>query len=84
MPDRYGDEPADDHPFSPLFNSRPTGAESLQREAERILRAAEIERCGLCDAEGYLGSTVCDHRDHAEAAKRGMELVREAMGWQTP
>jgi hypothetical protein len=25
---------------------------------------AQIAACALCDADGYRGSTVCDHRDH--------------------
>ena len=42
-----------------------------------------IENCGLCDDEGKRigGMHRCDHIDHARAAKRGMDLIREAMGW---
>lgn len=43
------------------------------------IRAQEIARCGLCDVDGYIGGTVCDHIDHRQAARRGMELVREAL-----
>lgn len=37
---------------------------------------AQIAACALCDPDGYRGSTICDHQDHREAARRGMELVR--------
>lgn len=50
----------------------------------RITDFRAVDACDLCDRNGYIGSTVCDHRDHAAAAKRGMSLIREAMGWQTP
>lgn len=45
------------------------------------LRADAIARCNLCDDDGYRGGVVCDHRDHTEAATRGMAKIREAMGW---
>ena len=41
--------------------------------------AQDISRCGLCNADGYRGSMVCDHHDHAAAARRGIALVREAL-----
>jgi hypothetical protein len=44
-------------------------------------RAQSIAHCGLCDDDGYRGGTVCDHADHAAAAKRGMAMIRHAMGW---
>lgn len=78
MPDRYGD----DDPFAAILDSRPLGADELERSAERILRGAEVERCQLCNSEGYRGSMVCDHIDHTEAARRGMTMIRETMGWQ--
>ena len=37
---------------------------------------AQIAACALCDPDGYRGSTICDHQEHREAARRGMELVR--------
>lgn len=43
-----------------------------------------IAACQLCDDDGYRASTVCDHTDHRAAAQRGMDLVRESMGWDTP
>lgn len=42
-------------------------------------RAQAIRACTLCDGDGYRGSTVCDHEDHAPAAKRGMAAVRAAL-----
>lgn len=38
-----------------------------------------ITACGLCDDDGYRGNHVCDHQDHAGAAKRGIAKVRAAM-----
>lgn len=65
MPDRFGDDGLPDD----LWAAR-------RRKAE-----ADIVACGLCDDDGYRGGTVCDHTDHAEAARRGMDMVRRAMGW---
>lgn len=45
-------------------------------------RAQDVARCRLCDDDGYRGGMVCDHEDHTAAARRGMDMVREAMGWQ--
>lgn len=44
-------------------------------------RAQAIAACALCDDDGYRGGTVCDHVDHSAAAKRGMDTIRQAMGW---
>lgn len=67
VPDRYGE------------NELPP-SESGARIAD-IARIAAIGRCDLCDSDGYRGGMVCDHIDHTEAAKRGMAMVRKAMGW---
>lgn len=48
---------------------------------DRRAAARAIEACDLCDSDGYRGGMVCDHIDHTEAAKRGMAMVRKAMGW---
>lgn len=32
---------------------------------------AQIADCALCDADGYRGGTVCDHRDHAAETVNG-------------
>ncbi|QBP31768.1 hypothetical protein SEA_PIPER2020_90 [Mycobacterium phage Piper2020] len=44
------------------------------------LAAIAIANCELCDDDGYRGTLVCDHADHAAAAKRGMAKVRAALG----
>lgn len=81
MPDRYGEDP------KPI-PSRQEIARIAQETRERAKRIAEqarvdgIDRCGMCDDAGYRGGQVCDHIDHTEAAKRGMAMVRAAMGWK--
>lgn len=35
------------------------------------LTQAAIDACDLCDTEGYHGTQVCTHVDHAAAARRG-------------
>lgn len=65
MPDRYG-EPEHDLDFPPR----------LTRDE---LRAIAIRACDFCDDDGYRGATVCDHQDHAAAAARGMDLIRQAL-----
>lgn len=54
--------------------TRPTSA-SDERDA------TETARCDLCDDNGMRGMHLCDHIDHAAAAKRGMDTIRRAMGW---
>ena len=44
------------------------------------LSAREIANCGLCDDDGYRGTHVCDHQDHAASAKRGYAACMEALG----
>lgn len=51
-------------------------------DVERLADYRSIDACDLCDEHGYIGSTMCDHEDHAAAAKRGMDMIREAMGWK--
>ena len=72
MPDRYGQDPDEDAPI----DSRALAY------AHAIAAARAIIDCDLCNDDGYRGSTVCDHIDHAQAAKRGMAMVRAAMGWK--
>ncbi|MGQ9348924.1 hypothetical protein [Mycolicibacterium gilvum] len=67
MPDRYGDEPID-------LN----GPDDVWAAGQR--RKYAIVNCGMCDDDGYAGLRVCDHIDHTEAARRGMEKVRAALG----
>ena len=78
MPDRYGDLPESPKPFSSLFRDDATTEyeQSASRQAERILAGAAVARCVLCDSNGYIGGTVCDHVDHRGAAKRGMAMVK--------
>jgi len=52
--------------------------ENAQHEAE------QIAYCELCDDHGYRGHRVCDHYDHAAAARRGMDMIRQTMGWKRP
>lgn len=73
MPDRYGENRDQDAETTPA-----------DRHAAAELRAQAITRCPLCDHDGYRGSTVCDHTDHTAAARRGMAMLREAMGWPQP
>lgn len=58
---------------------RREAAERIERN--RILQA-EIDRCGMCNEYGYLGSTLCTHDPTTTViAKTGAAKVREAMGW---
>jgi hypothetical protein len=47
----------------------------------RIRDYRTIDACDLCDDTGTRGMHPCDHVDHASAAKRGMAMIRHAMGW---
>lgn len=73
MPDRYGD------------NTDPDAHEDRKAilYAKAIAAARAIQDCELCNDDGYRGSMICDHIDHAQAAKRGMAMVRAAMGWKS-
>lgn len=74
MPDRYGDN-ADHEP------------QSLDVDAMAAYRRdvyAAIDACGLCDTDGNRNGFPCDHTDHAATTRRGMDLVRETMGWTQP
>ena len=80
MPDRYGEDPA---PI-PSRQELQRRAREVQETAERIAIQARrdgISRCRLCNDDGYVGGQVCDHVDHTETARRGMAMVRAAMGW---
>lgn len=81
MPDRYGN-PDDDR------DEPANAAEIAQaaRDAELAARHAELETaaqhraaCQLCDPDGYRHGHVCDHIDHAPAARRGIEACRAAL-----
>ena len=43
------------------------------------LTAQAIADCQLCDPDGYRGTQVCDHIDHAAAARDGIAAVRAAL-----
>lgn len=86
MPDRYGtpDDERDDDPQA----ARARAAEIAQaaRDAELAARHAELElaaqhraACRLCDDDGYRNGQVCDHVDHAPAARRGIAACRAAL-----
>lgn len=82
MPDRYGDQQdLDDWPqVPPPIQAAPDREWAAQQRHEAAL---EIANCGLCDTDGYTPALrICDHRDHAPAAARGMALIREQMGWK--
>ena len=66
MPDRYGD-------------SEPVSLDVPDREWAAQQRAMAIANCPMCDDDGYRGVQVCDHIDHAETARRGMEKVRAVL-----
>ncbi len=44
-------------------------------------RACGVADCHLCDDNGLRDGFLCSHIDHAAASKRGMDMIREAMGW---
>ncbi|MEU3011094.1 hypothetical protein [Nocardia asteroides] len=71
---------------------------ALARQAAADLRASEIAACGMCDAEGYRGTTVCDHIDRkprkslrtmvaelrAEGAEPDLDPAQDEPGPETP
>lgn len=57
--------------------------EDADPDIERITDPYLIANCDLCDDDGNRGGFPCDHVDHQAAAKRGMAMVREAMGWKS-
>lgn len=54
-------------------------AEAAERETAAIGRAMAIAECELCDDDGYRGTTVCDHQEHADTNAAGMAKVRAAL-----
>lgn len=75
MPDRYGENP--DHDLDAAAYARRPDVVAARRDS------AAIDACGLCDDNGTRNGFACDHIDHAEASKRGMDMIRETMGWNT-
>jgi hypothetical protein len=48
-------------------------------------RLVDIAECELCDEKGKRLDAFqlpCDHLDHSAAAKRGMDMIRQTMGWK--
>jgi hypothetical protein len=58
-------------------------SEPLADWERELLHANAIANCDLCDDKGMRGMFLCDHVDRAEIYKRGMEMVRAAMGWKS-
>lgn len=50
---------------------------------ESITDAYARRNCDLCDERGIRNGFTCDHIDHAAASKRGMDMIRETMGWES-
>lgn len=50
---------------------------------ESITDAYARRNCDLCDERGIRNGFTCDHTDHAAASKRGMDMIRETMGWES-
>ncbi|WP_158884076.1 hypothetical protein [Amycolatopsis anabasis] len=58
------------------------------RQAELRATTADkrraIANCSLCDEDGYRGTVLCNHDPDAEdRARRGRQLLNDAMGWPT-
>lgn len=68
MPDRYGD--TDEPAPAPTFACQPGYVADHQ---------AAIDDCQLCDRDGNRNGFPCDHIDHAIAARRGMDMIRDAL-----
>lgn len=90
MPDRYG-TPDDERPDEPPTVAQ-AAAELAQAAHDRELaeRHAELEaqalaraNCTLCDDDGYRNGLICDHVDHAPAARRGIAACRAALAKET-
>jgi hypothetical protein len=41
--------------------------------------AGAVALCEMCDDNGYRGHLVCDHIDYQAAARRGMDMIRQAL-----
>lgn len=73
---------------APLSSEQSNAARGHQRQvttsAEKRRNQFRIANCQLCDDDGYTpGLVICDHVDHRPAAARGMQRIREAMGWNS-
>ena len=89
MPDRYG-EP-DDERNDPVTAAQVAAElarqahdrELAQRQADAEIAAQARAACRLCDPDGYRNGQVCDHVDHAPAARRGIAACRAALTKET-
>jgi hypothetical protein len=72
MPDRYGDSADRDTDYAPTRS--PSQAPNHSYE--------QVQSCRLCDENGLCDGFACDHIDYSEARKRGMDMIRRAMGWE--
>lgn len=72
-------------PSDPYADERAQAADydwiAERQNAAVINRLAAIEACTLCDTDGYRATHVCDHTDHRQSARRGMDQIRAEMGW---
>ncbi|QRY48129.1 hypothetical protein JVX93_15885 [Mycolicibacterium boenickei] len=72
-------------PYEPFADEQAAAAEhdwtAERAAARRTNRLQAIADCQLCDPDGYRGTTVCDHTDHTETARRGIAAIRAQMGW---
>ncbi|MCO1575474.1 helix-turn-helix domain-containing protein [Crossiella sp. SN42] len=64
--------------------ARATAEEHIRSQAYAAAQArrAAINRCGLCDDDGYRGTQVCNHRDPgagAEARRRAKEFLADRL-----
>lgn len=88
MPDRYGNT-GDDLDDPAAAKARAAQLAQAARDADLAARHAELEltaqaraTCRLCDPDGYRlpeRAAVCDHIDHAPAARRGIAACRAAL-----
>ncbi len=88
MPDRFGnpdddrDDPAAARARAAEYAQAARDRELEARHAELEARAQDIAACQLCDRDGYRRpelTVVCDHIDHAPAARRGIAACRAAL-----
>ena len=88
MPDRFGtpDDERDDPPTVAQAARAARDAQLAARHTEHELAAQARANCRLCDDDGYRRperTIVCDHIDHAPAARRGIEACRAALAKET-
>lgn len=60
-----------------------THRNTITDRVENHRNALRIINCGLCDDDGYRGSTLCDHVDRSDIYARGMAKVAAALAKPT-